>query len=326
MLSLKLIQGLELAEGVAEEMRLPEPLTRFSIGRDPSNQWPIPDRTRAISSRHCEIVATGAGPALRDVSTNGTFVNGGDARLAGAHLLHDGDRIEMGPFVILVQNPRGADAVSPGRGILVDLPVQAPPPPPPPPPSPPPLAAPLRGGDPAAMFASGSGPARVGLTQILLDTPKDETWNGDVTRIRAAPRADRPPPQAPLQPLPMPPLPSTVQPPPSPAPSPAPPPCPSSAPTEFIPRSVLLKALAAQPVLRSAPAHLSGAPWQHLLAAGLGLAPNALDGHDLAQLAFQVGTLLRTGLATQRQLLDHQEAALRGLSASFHPPPTDKPA
>ena len=314
MLSLKLIRGLELAEGVAEEMRLPEPLTRFSIGRDPSNQWPIPDRTRAISSRHCEIVATGAGPALRDVSTNGTFVNGGDARLAGAHLLHDGDRIEMGPFVILEQNPRGADAALPDSSVMLDL---SPPPPPPPPPP----AAALRGGDPAAMFAiSGSGPARVGLTQILLDTPKDETWNGDVTRIRAAPRLeDRPPPQAPLQSLPMPPLPSTMPPPPPPPPSPEP--------TEFIPRSVLLKALAAQPVLRPAPAHLSGAPWQHLLAAGLGLAPNALDRHDPAQLAFQVGTLLRTGLAPQRQLRDQQEAALRGLCASFNPPPaTDKPA
>ena len=107
MLNLKLIRGNELAEGVAAEMRLPQEFKRFSIGRDPGNQWPIPDRTRAISARHCEIVATPSGPALRDVSTNGTFVNGGAVRLAGDHLLRDGDQIQMGPFVIEVQDPRG---------------------------------------------------------------------------------------------------------------------------------------------------------------------------------------------------------------------------
>ena len=104
MLSLKMTKGAELAEGVLAEVRLPDPLTRFSIGRDPANHWPIPDRTLAISARHCEIVATPAGAALRDVSTNGTFVNGGKLRLAGEHLLQHGDRIELGPFTLLVQS------------------------------------------------------------------------------------------------------------------------------------------------------------------------------------------------------------------------------
>ena len=123
MYSFKLTQGAELAEGVVVDVRLPETFTRFSIGRDPSNQWSIPDRSLAISARHCEIASTPNGPALRDVSTNGTFVNGATTRLSGSHLLRDGDRIALGtspkrPLASSARLSFKADAASKAQRLL----------------------------------------------------------------------------------------------------------------------------------------------------------------------------------------------------------------
>lgn len=97
MLNLKIVKGAELAEGVRAEMRLAEVPAQFTIGRAPGNHWPIPDRTLALSARHCVIAATPDGAVLRDLSTNGTFVNGAATRLLGDHALQDGARIGMGP-------------------------------------------------------------------------------------------------------------------------------------------------------------------------------------------------------------------------------------
>jgi predicted component of type VI protein secretion system len=176
MWSLKVVKGAELAEQLQAEVRLPQPLQRFGIGRDPGNSWAIADRSLALSARHCEIVATPDGPALRDLSTNGTFVNGEPSRLVGEHLLRDGDRLLLGPFEILVSGPpspvrpprpvRAAAAPTPARPF--DTAVQ-------------------RGGDPAAMLAAGGGPGRLGLTEILRAAPPAEDSVVELTRIRDVP-------------------------------------------------------------------------------------------------------------------------------------------
>ena len=179
MWSLKIVKGAELADPLVAEMRLPQPLQCFTIGRDPSNLWPIADRTLALSGRHCEIVASAAGPVLRDLSTNGTFVNGAKVRMAGDLALRDGDRIEIGPFVIAVSGPpmpaRQAAAAPPGpaapparRAGVFDT-------------------APHRGGDPAAMGAAGVGGAPEGLTEILRVARLSDDGGGDLTKIRLAP-------------------------------------------------------------------------------------------------------------------------------------------
>jgi predicted component of type VI protein secretion system len=46
------------------------------IGRSARCDWHLPDPSNTISSRHAEIVRTDKGYALKDTSTNGTFVNG----------------------------------------------------------------------------------------------------------------------------------------------------------------------------------------------------------------------------------------------------------
>lgn len=160
MLSLKIVRGAELAEGVIGEMRLPRPLTRFTIGRDPANHWPIADATLSLSARHCEIVgAAGDAVLLRDLSTNGTFVNGATSRLSGEHRLQPGDRFEIGPFTLQLQREAPA----------------------------------WRGGDPAAML-DDPGPARPSLTELLGQLPPEDPASLDLTKVRpAAPAAGRGP-------------------------------------------------------------------------------------------------------------------------------------
>lgn len=183
--SLKIVKGAEQAEGVAVEVRLPEPLSRFTVGRDPGNDWPIPDRTRAISARHFEFVRAGGRTLLRDVSTNGTFLNGAATRMAGDHVLADGDRIELGPYLIVAHREAAAAPAEPTTGGVTAAPMPA---------TPAARAAglgaaALRGGDPAAMLAAGlPDEPEVRLTEILRVAPPVESADVAVTRIRVAPK------------------------------------------------------------------------------------------------------------------------------------------
>lgn len=74
----------------------------IDIGRDQYLDWVLPDPTRMISGKHCEIRFRDGRYWLIDVSTNGTFVNRSEFRLPGPHALNTGDRIEIGRFIIAV--------------------------------------------------------------------------------------------------------------------------------------------------------------------------------------------------------------------------------
>ncbi len=74
----------------------------LDIGRDAHLDWTLPDPSRCVSSKHCEIRFRDGGYWLHDVSTNGAFVNGAPFRLDAPHLLRDGDRLTIGPYVIAV--------------------------------------------------------------------------------------------------------------------------------------------------------------------------------------------------------------------------------
>jgi len=292
MWSLKVVTGAELADKLQPEVRLPQPLQRFTIGRDPVNSWPIADRTLAISGRHCEIVATPEGPALRDLSTNGTFVNGAATRLVGLHVLRDGDRIELGPLAIGISGPSmptrpagpavpaaftpAAAAAPRGAGAHDTVP--------------------QRGGDPAAMAARaarGQAQARAGLTEILrVATPSDDT-DGELTKIRLAPAPAPVPTSAAARAAPPP-----VSPPLPPATSPA------------VTTATLIQALAR----------------------GLGLPVSALEGQDPLQLVQQIALTARAATAALQQVLEHQaqqrqEAATDlGLGGLQTPPPMNQAA
>ena len=74
----------------------------LDIGRDQHLDWALPDPTRSISGRHCEIRFRDNAYWLRDISTNGTYVNGSSNRVQSPYRLQHGDRLEIGHYIIAV--------------------------------------------------------------------------------------------------------------------------------------------------------------------------------------------------------------------------------
>jgi type VI secretion system protein ImpI len=74
----------------------------LDIGRDQHLDWTLPDPTRYISGKHCEVRYKDGGYWLYDVSTNGTFLYGSDSRLKGPHRLRNGDRLVIGNYIVAV--------------------------------------------------------------------------------------------------------------------------------------------------------------------------------------------------------------------------------
>jgi len=77
------------------------------IGRDRHLDWTLPDPSRLISAKHCEVQYRDGGYWLHDVSTNGTFLNGADHRMRGPHKLRNGDRFVVGHYIIGVSLDSG---------------------------------------------------------------------------------------------------------------------------------------------------------------------------------------------------------------------------
>jgi type VI secretion system protein ImpI len=73
----------------------------IDIGRDPYLDWTLPDPSRFISGKHCEVRWHDGGYWLHDISTNGTFLDGADTRLKEPHRLRSGDRFAIGHYIIV---------------------------------------------------------------------------------------------------------------------------------------------------------------------------------------------------------------------------------
>ncbi len=71
------------------------------IGRAATVDWCLPDPTRELSSRHCEVQFRDGAYVLTDISTNGTFLQGSSGRLPGPHTIAAGDVFVIGPFEIV---------------------------------------------------------------------------------------------------------------------------------------------------------------------------------------------------------------------------------
>ena len=84
----------------AATTRIEVPQTGLAAGRSPSMGWVLPDADRHVSGHHFDIFRQAGGWWLRDVSTNGTFLQGQRFRLDGPHRLADGDRFQVGPYLI----------------------------------------------------------------------------------------------------------------------------------------------------------------------------------------------------------------------------------
>lgn len=73
------------------------------VGRASSMDWVLPDASRHISSHHFDIVHQDGAYWLRDVSTNGTFLQGQRYRIEGAHRLSHMERFQVGHYIIMAQ-------------------------------------------------------------------------------------------------------------------------------------------------------------------------------------------------------------------------------
>jgi type VI secretion system FHA domain protein len=79
---------------------------QLSIGRDAQScDWVLPDPEKLLSRRHCEVVAVADGWQVRDLSSNGTFLNQSPQPVGRdqAAALGDGDRLRLGNYEIEVR-------------------------------------------------------------------------------------------------------------------------------------------------------------------------------------------------------------------------------
>jgi hypothetical protein len=88
---------------VPEQRRVPG--GDYVIGRGADASWVLPDPDRLLSKHHCVVEFRGGGWQLRDLSTNGTFVNHSDAPVGRDQVkpLEDGDRLRLGAYEIEVR-------------------------------------------------------------------------------------------------------------------------------------------------------------------------------------------------------------------------------
>ena len=75
----------------------------IDLGRDAYLDWSLPDPSKTVSGKHCEIRYRDGAYWLHDVSRNGTFLNRSSQRMQEPHRLRDGDRLEIGRYIVAVR-------------------------------------------------------------------------------------------------------------------------------------------------------------------------------------------------------------------------------
>jgi type VI secretion system protein ImpI len=270
----------------------------LDIGRDPYLDWTLPDPSRFISGRHCEVRWHDGAYWLHDISTNGTFLNGAESRLKAPHRLRNGDRFIIGQYIIAaaleeeIAEPVGAaPAHAPSRDDnLWD--------------GGPDTADPI---DPRQLKGPhDAAPVHPDFLDWAVDVPAP-TMHRATSAVSSLPVqtrpiaatlehdswAEGPPPQLDPQPEIIP-VPSPIRPGPS-------------------------AANKARPAMASSPPalaeqHADGdamAKFSQLVARGAGLPEDAFAGRDPGELAEQVGRLLRLATDNMKQLLEGRQQAKR---------------
>jgi type VI secretion system protein ImpI/type VI secretion system protein len=93
----------------------------ISLGRGAECDWSLPDPDRVLSKKHCVLEFYAGGWQVRDLSTNGTFVNHAGTPVGRDQVkpLADGDRLRLGAYEIEVRIAE-APAASAGWGTAPD--------------------------------------------------------------------------------------------------------------------------------------------------------------------------------------------------------------
>ena len=83
----------------------------LTIGRGAESDWQLPDTSRFVSARHCRVEARDSRFLVTDLSRNGVTVRGETLGPEESAELRNGDRLVVGPFVLLATVlPGPADA------------------------------------------------------------------------------------------------------------------------------------------------------------------------------------------------------------------------
>jgi type VI secretion system protein ImpI/type VI secretion system protein len=308
----------------------------MTLGRGAECDWPLADPDRVLSKKHCVVEFFGGGWQLRDLSTNGTFVNHATTPVGRDHTrpLLDGDRLRLGSYEIEVRIAEASASASPGWGAPAADPFGAAP-----------AADPFRatpGGGFGGMGSPGIGSPGMGSPGLLpddfdpfADSPAPmpdhapstaeafmvppalpagkavipDDWDLDLTpRPAAAPPPPAPPPQAPPPIVAAPPA---FSPPPRPAAPPAAEHDPFAEPGDGPPVAMAPLPVATPAAAPHAPPHVASPPAPPpsgnatgglaALQAGAGLPPTPHPDPEAA--LHSAGAVLRAAVAGMRALL-----------------------
>jgi type VI secretion system FHA domain protein len=91
------------------------PLPGMHIGRDAECDWTLLDPQRTLSRTHCCLECADSGWRVRDLSANGTFVNGDPDPIGKGRTrnLCDGDRLRIGDYELVLELRPVAPQISP---------------------------------------------------------------------------------------------------------------------------------------------------------------------------------------------------------------------
>lgn len=106
----------------------------LTIGRDAAAGWALPDPDRALSRLHLKVGVRGGAVSVTDTSTNGVTLATRDGRMARDQAVQVdlGERLQFGPYVVLVERaaadarPEPAPAPAAANPFLRDEPEPAP--------------------------------------------------------------------------------------------------------------------------------------------------------------------------------------------------------
>jgi type VI secretion system FHA domain protein len=83
-----------------------------TIGRSKACDWSLPDDKNYISTRHAQISWRDDGYYLKDISTNGTLLNGGTERMAAERKIEPGDIFQIGQYQIIATLADGEESAA----------------------------------------------------------------------------------------------------------------------------------------------------------------------------------------------------------------------
>ncbi|SDP90031.1 type VI secretion system-associated FHA domain protein TagH [Phyllobacterium sp. OV277] len=83
----------------------------FIIGRSEDADWSLPDRSRFVSTKHCQIFYDDNAYWVEDLSANGLLVNGDELQKGARRILLAGDLVEIGAYQLRVflEQPRPSE-------------------------------------------------------------------------------------------------------------------------------------------------------------------------------------------------------------------------